>query len=254
MDIQFIGTGSAFCTNNYHSNALITENGKHILIDAGGDLRFSLYEQGLSYRDIDAVYISHFHTDHIGGLEYLAFKSYFDHSKCKIRLFIHEAFIESLWQNSLKAGLGMIFNTELQLSDYFDIVPVKDDFIWEGIPFELIETLHVSESYNILPVYGLLIGKGKKVYITGDTRYTPGELHAVYERADLIIHDTETSEYKSIIHSHFEDLLQLPQEIKSKTYLWHYQDNVVYEFDKWQQDAKASGFKGFLRKGDRVNI
>ena len=252
MDILFVGTGSAFCTKNYHANAVVIKNDKKFLFDAGGDIRFSLAENSLSYKDIDAVYISHFHTDHIGGLEYLAFKSYFDPEKPKIKLFIHESFVEPLWVNSLKAGLGMIFSGSLTINDFFEVIPLQKFFTWENIEFEMIETLHVIEKYDILPVFGLMINDGKKVYITGDSRFIPDENNKNYKKADIIIHDTETSDIKSIIHSHFEDLTTLDSKIKAKIYLWHYQDNVSENFDHWQNIALKNGLKGFLKKGEII--
>jgi len=254
MDLLFVGTGSAFCTKNYHANAVVIENFKKLLFDAGGDIRFSLTENNLSYKDIDAVYISHFHTDHIGGLEYLAFNSYFDPDKSKIKLFAHESFIEPLWDNSLKAGLGMIFSGSLTIDDFFEVIPLQNAFTWENIKFDLIETLHVSEKFDVLPVFGLMINTEKKVYITGDSRFIPEENNSYYQQADIIIHDTETSNIKSLIHSHFDDLISLDSKIKAKTYLWHYQDNVSGDFDRWQKIAVDNGFKGFLEKGVLIKV
>jgi ribonuclease BN (tRNA processing enzyme) len=82
MELVALGTGSAFTLKNFQSNYLL-KGEKNLLIDCGGDIRFSLKEQNMSYKDIDAVYISHLHADHQGGLEYLAFCSYFDPSKKK---------------------------------------------------------------------------------------------------------------------------------------------------------------------------
>ncbi|OPZ98412.1 MAG: ribonuclease Z [Bacteroidetes bacterium ADurb.Bin408] len=254
MKIQFIGTGSAFCLKNYHANAIISEQGKNMLMDAGSDVRFSLSENGLTYKDIDAVYITHFHTDHIGGLEYLAFNSYFDKVKSKIKLFIHESFIDTLWNNSLKAGLGMIFNGTLTLDDFFEVIPLKDTFIWESLSFKLIPTFHVSGIRDVLPVYGLFIDGHQSIYFTGDTRYVPQHLESVYQKAQVIIHDAETSSEKSVIHAHYEDITHLKPEIKCKTYLWHYHDNVSDNFEFWQKKATDNGFRGFLRKGDVLHF
>jgi len=254
VNILFIGTGSAFCVNNFHSNAVVIKNNKNLLVDAGGDLRFALHENNMSYKDIDAVYISHFHTDHVGGLEYLAFKSYFDDEKSKIKLFIHESLVKPLWDESLKAGLCMINNNKLTINDFYEVIHVSKSFKWEKIKFNLIETLHVSECQNTLPVFGLMINASKKIYITGDTRFTPAELDEAYKKADIIIHDTETAHNKSLIHAHFEDLVYLNPEIKSKTYLWHYSDNVSLNFDYWQNLALDNGFKGFLKKGEIIKV
>lgn len=42
MKIKFLGSGSAFNTDNFQSNMLIEKNGKRLLVDCGADLKMSL--------------------------------------------------------------------------------------------------------------------------------------------------------------------------------------------------------------------
>jgi ribonuclease BN (tRNA processing enzyme) len=256
MEFLFLGTGSAFCLKNYQSNAIINENGKNLLIDAGGDIRFALNDNGLSFYDIDALYISHLHNDHIGGIEYLALESYFAKPRHKIKLFVHDKLVDELWNNSLKGGLSVISEGNLLLNDYFEVNILERSFIWESINFNLIETIHSLDVLSVHPVFGLLIEpeNGKKVYLTGDTRFVPEIIGDNYAKADYIIHDTETGIVKTEIHSHFDDLIKLDRSVKEKTYLWHYQDNVSGDFNNWQDKAIVNGFKGFIQKGQRLTF
>lgn len=256
MEILFTGTGSAFCLKNYQSNALITQNGKHMLFDAGSDIRFALRDRNLSFMDIEAVYISHLHNDHIGGLEYLALESYFKNPPRRIRLFIHKSMAIELWEHSLRAGLCMVSHGPLNLNNYFEVFPLEDEFEWEGLNCRLVKTAHIASTTDRLPVYGLMVGLPDvmPVYFTADTRYLPETLSQSYNRAAIIIQDTETTTQKSRIHAHFDDLVYLPADIKAKMYLWHYQDNVVDDFEAWQAKAKENGFAGFLSKGDCIRL
>ena len=67
----------------------------------------------------------------------------------------------------------------------------------------------------------------------------------IYEKADLIFHDCETMN-ASTVHTHYDFLNKFPSKIKSKMWLYHYQD------DK-DQDAVADGFAGFVKRGQEFN-
>lgn len=258
MKLQFLGTGAAFSMKNYHPNLLVEENGKKLLIDAGGDIRFALRDVGLSSKDIDSVYITHLHNDHIGGMEYIAFTSFFDLNRSRPKLFCHKVLVEDLWSDSLKGGLSSIQGRILNIYDYFEVHPqeIQKSFEWQGINFELISSIHVFNGYSTIPTFGLMMTQksGFKVYLTSDTQFTPEHLKEPYHKADIIINDCETSPFRSQVHAHYDDLITLDKNIKTKMYLWHYQDNVVEGFAEWQQKALNDGFKGFLQKGEIMQI
>ena len=249
MKIIWLGTGSAFTLKNYHSNFIIEHNGKKLLIDAGTDIRHSLNEQDLDYTDIDAIYISHLHADHAGGLEYLAFCSHFDPSVTeKITLLGNDELLKNGWKNVWSGGLGV----DLSLDYYFNVirVPFFGTFNWEGISFKLIENKHTPKP-NEMNTFGLLITSdtGKIVYYTGDSVFNPNDV--AYQAADLIIQDCETYDFKSGVHANYQDLKTLPEEIKKKMMLIHYADNDDF-FLKTNEELR--GFIGFAKKGRNLDV
>src|SRR5437660_1770945 len=109
LKMIFLGSGSAFTvdSNNYHSNILFELEKDTLLFDVGTDIRFSLSDQGIHYRDIKNVYITHLHLDHCGGMEWLALSTYFDPKyPGKPILFASDKIITDLWNKSLSAGLS----------------------------------------------------------------------------------------------------------------------------------------------------
>lgn len=239
MKITFIGTGSAFTMRNYQTNALIERNGKKLLIDAGGDLRFALEDVGLSYLDIDAVYITHLHGDHIGGVEYLAFCNFFDPTaKNKIKLFSNYSLVQDMWNNTLRGGLASIQSKQMTLEDYFDVNPVfpNGSFEWEGVKFEIVQSVHIMNKYTIVPTYGLMItdpDTNMKIYYTGDTQFNPNQIIDFYKQADFILQDCETYAFKSGVHANFLDLITLDEDIVKKMALMHYMDNIAEDVEKF---------------------
>lgn len=274
MKIKFIGTGSAFCEKNFQTNVVIERNGKRFLIDGGTDLKWALKGVGLSNKDIHAIYVTHLHSDHMGGMEMVAFKDYFDPTiKDKPQLIANSDLMRELW-TSLKGGLSSHQGKRLTLTDYFDLtsVPKNGKFFWEDIQCDIVQSIHIYDGYAIVPTFGLMIhdpDTGCLVFYPGDTQFAPNQLMDFYKSAGLVIQDCETAQYKSGVHAHYEELKGLPPDIKARMILVHYQDNVVdlLPEDKgrivpekspiskeWADKARADGFTlGFAVRGSEID-
>lgn len=248
MKFLFLGSGSAFTigADNFQSNMLfISESGKKFLIDCGTDIRFSLCEANLSYSDITDIYISHLHSDHVGGLEYIGFSTKFDPGCEKPTLYLSQDIAVELWHKSLAGGMEAIEGELATLDTFFRVHPLKPKgcFEWENIKFNLVKVNHIDTGFILMPAYGLFFEiNGKKVFLSNDTKLCFEELKEYYEQADSIFHDCEIAEFPTTVHAHYNDLVQLPIAIKNKIWLYGYQQGTL-------PDARKDGFLGFVKKG-----
>jgi ribonuclease BN (tRNA processing enzyme) len=249
MQLTFIGTGSAFTLENFQSNMLLEDSGKRLLIDCGSDARHALAKLGLGAKDIDALYVSHLHADHIGGIEWLGFSRYFREGP-KPELFINERLADTLWDTCLRGGMSSHQGVSLTLDHFFARVhrlPQNSSFLWGQTECHLIQTVHYMDAYEIVPSYGLILRlnsnpKVGEVLVTTDTQFAPSQLMVFYRRASVIFHDCETYPHKSGVHAHYTELITLPPEVRAKMWLYHYQDGAL-------PDAKKDGFAGFVERG-----
>lgn len=247
MKLTFLGSGSAFTVwaDNFQSNMLLEDdNWNRLLIDCWTDIRYSLYNIWLTYKDITDIYISHLHMDHVWWLEYIWFSRKFSGKYTNSNLYIHESLVNPIWDNVLSWVMKTIENESANLNTFFVPIPVSNFFEWNWLKIELVKVIHVYDWKNLLPSYWLFFEiNWKKIFITTDTQYTPEFLMPYYSKADIIFHDCETTDFKSSVHSNYQDLKKLPNEIKSKTWLYHFQpwvlpdsqkDNFLWFVEKWK--------------------
>ncbi len=73
MHLTMLGTGSASVKNCYNTCFVFTENGQNFLVDAGGGNQILkiLDDENISVTDLEHIFITHSHTDHILGAVWL---------------------------------------------------------------------------------------------------------------------------------------------------------------------------------------
>ncbi len=253
MRLLFLGTGAAHTldADNFQSNMLLTAaSGRRLLVDCGSDIRWSLHRAGLSHRDVDDIYVSHLHADHIGGLEYIAFQTKFDPQCRRPVLYLEQGLAEVIWERSLRGGLGVITEGETTLETFFEVRPLRVNrpFAWEGASLTPIPTLHVASPQRNVNSHALLIEHGEyAAFLTTDTQHNP-ELLLPYFRASMIVfHDCETGAVKTRIHAHYDELRRLPEDVRRKMWLYDYQSGAL-------PDARADGFCGFVHRGQSFDL
>jgi ribonuclease BN (tRNA processing enzyme) len=204
---------------------------------------------GLGAKDVDALYVSHLHADHIGGIEWLGFSRYFGKGP-KPDLYVNERLSHSLWENSLRGGwpATRAWSSRSTTSSPPSTASTRTARSTGGQTYcQLVQTVHYMDGYEIVPSYGLLMRvennpAAGEVFLTTDTQFAPSQIMDFYRRASVIFQDCETAPYRSGVHAHYAELVTLPPDVRAKMWLYHYQDGPL-------PDAKADGFAGFVERG-----
>jgi len=148
ITLTALGTGTVFSKNNYHANYLLNVGKYSLLVDCGSDIRHSTRDLDIGIEQINGVYISHLHGDHVGGLEWLGFGKYFS-SQGICDLYSSSSILSNLWNNVLSGGMGSLQCKVADLHTYFNVHPISErngkfDISTDGnwVSCQLIQTCH----------------------------------------------------------------------------------------------------------------
>lgn len=274
MKITAIGVGNLFSKKHFNTSFLVETNmGYKMLFDCGRTTPEAMLAQNLSWTDIDGVYISHQHADHVGGLEEFGFsRLFFPNNKGRPHLIVQGLLGRYLWEHTLRGGMEFCQNQIVTMDHYFDVLPLytpeqaelfdttPSAMLDENTICELVPTLHMSSGRHAMISYGLFLKSlawhkkgGKSIMFTGDCLCQSKRMMPYFEKSDIIFHDCETHGWESNslgsgCHAHYNLLKrQIPTEIKKKMWLCHYGDEEL-------PNAREDGFAGFVQEGQQFEV
>lgn len=187
MQITFLGTGTStgipqigctcpVCTstdpkdNRLRTSAVVSVNGKNILIDCGPDFRQQVLRAGIGR--IDAVLITHIHYDHTGGIDDL--RPFGGKHTLPI-------YLEAPVAEGIRTRLPYCFGDHL----YPGVPNIRLQEIGiEPFSIEDIEVTPIRVMHYKLPILGYRIGG--LVYIT-DALTIPDEEYAKMKQVDVLV-------------------------------------------------------------------
>jgi len=212
--LHFLGVGDAHAGALGASAAVLERDGRPLLlIDCGpGTLDRYLAAYGESPK---AIFITHAHLDHVGDMEVLFARLWFEeHVRAGTRVFMHAALLP--WVHGRIADYpGVAAEGGVSFWDPFQLIPCTRGFWLDGCWFDVFATRHHMPGTS----YGLAL-RGCLAY-TGDTRPIPEMLAVWAVHGELVAHDCGLSGNPS--HTGMDDLArEYPEELRARLVLYHY--------------------------------
>lgn len=273
MKITFLGTGGAFTRYavNFHNNAIVHTAAGYVLIDCGGTAVESMKALGIHPEEVAAVIVTHLHGDHVGGLEHLIWERFYTSKKggpgfLPTTIFTTPTIVDSLRQvlepmideYTDKDGIAKPGGYDVLVRDA-PTLGLGVTIGIGGVQFRLCRTPHVEGPDVTKPAYGVEVGViersfplplpfDRSFYYTSDTTFRP-DIGDLFPEASLIFHDcTFSPRYPGTVHTHYEELLTLPPEVRKRVVLMHHTQVPA------GVDPVADGFAGAAERHQTFEV
>lgn len=198
FSVTLLGTGSPRPLPNRFSMSTLVEAGDQTLVfDAGRGATIRLYEHGVRLGAVDALFVTHFHSDHTVGIPDLWLSGWigtsFGQRKEPFRV------VGPTGTRTLMDHLAEAYSADISTREADEGLPPEgvavqvEEFTGDGVVYEedgvKVTAFAVNHGDLIKPAVGYRVDyDGRSVLISGDTRYDENLIRAA-EGVDLLIHE-----------------------------------------------------------------
>ena len=229
LSAEFLGSGNNQAQELGNSSVVILQGEQPWLCIDFGFTTFERYFKRFNQHP-EAIYITHCHLDHIGGLEQLFYNVAFSKTETSaIKIFCHPRLIPILHER-LGNYPGQVAEGNINFWDCFQLIPATNSFWLNNCLFKVFATRHhePNSSFGIqLPGHFLF---------TGDTRPIPEVICHLAAQGEVIFHDASIIGNPS--HTGLSEIFSEYSEEQLKRFIIYHLDSLAAV-----NEAKKHGVK-----------
>jgi len=240
VTVQFLGSGDAFGSGGrFQTCILVSYENRHFLIDCGTSALISMKRFGVSPALIDAIFVTHLHGDHFGGLPFLILDAQFLSKRKKpldilgppgLGLRLHEA-------------MEVLFPGSSATEQRFDIglVELEERRATEIAAGPIVTAYRVSHESGA-PSFALRVQCGDKVIAySGDTEWDD-TLIEVASDADLFICEAYFFDKRVRYHLDYESLRDHLDQLRCRRLiLTHMNEDLLKRLSEGDAESAEDG-------------
>jgi len=202
LEVTILGTsGGIPIEGRAQSGVLVESKDTKILFDCGMAVPLRLKEAGVDAEEIDYIFLTHRHLDHIQDLPSLTKAAWLRNDQEKVDYTIICPKDMTDWLPGLWKSSGEFERVELNIKGIKPGVPDS----YDGIKVEAFETPHIEGSL------GYVLDDGKVIY-TGDSAPNENILDLI-DNTELLIHELSLNQ-KTDLHTDPEGIIKILSGLK----------------------------------------
>ena len=215
FDVTLLGTGDPVPRIDRFGPSILVEAGpRRLLFDAGRGVTQRLVQLDVALSDIDAVFITHFHSDHLAGLPDLWLTGWLPPPWGRRTEPMRVIGPEGL--SNILDGFRRAFDPDIQIRLVDEQLPPRGiefdirEYSADGVVFDeegvTVAAFAVDHGQHIKPSYGYRVDYGgRSVVLSGDTRFDENLIGAA-QGADVVIHEVAAAREEMLA---FDERIQL---------------------------------------------
>ena len=226
MRLQFVGCGDAFGSGGRFNTCFhLTGRNINVLIDCGASSLVSMNKLAINRNDVNVIFLTHFHADHVGGLPFYLLEANYVRKRDQL--------LTIAGPPSLKTRFGDIMEAEFPGTKDLELrFPLQLQELEIGKRNDIgglrVTPFHVVHDDRAGPCLGFRFeAEGKVIAFSGDSEWTNSLIDIGYQ-ADLFICEAYTRDKPVATHMALSLLERHLDEIRPKRLiLSHMSDDML---------------------------
>lgn len=240
MKFHFIGSGDAFGSGGRFNTCFhITGETVNFLIDCGASSLIALKKSQIAINEIDAIFFTHFHADHFGGIPFFMLESQFFSKRVKPLTLIGPRGIHSWYERVMETSFPGSSKTPPKFDLNFVEINPGASYVVNNITVHPYQAHHGNANG---PFLSLRFACEQKTFsYTGDTEWTD-ELINVGNDVDLLVAEAYFFEKKIKYHLDLKSIEENSSRLKPKRLiLTHMSQDMLSRADELTYELASDG-------------